>query len=171
MIIEVEKCKLTKYPAKVLMHKAEPIEDFNDNIKQLADKMIEIMVANQGVGLAGPQAGVSLRMFIISTDATAENAVVYINPVIEPTGAVETVEEGCLSFPGINTKIKRPNRCKVTAYDLDGNEFTQEADELLARALQHEYDHIEGVTIKDRMSVVGKIASRKKLKELEAEAL
>ncbi len=167
MVVDIEKCKLTKYPAKVLLRKAELVEDINDNIRQLADKMIEIMVANIGVGLAGPQAGVGLRIFVISTDGTAENAVVYINPVIEPIGAVESLEEGCLSFPGITAKIRRPGRCKVTAYDLDGREFSQEADELLARALQHEYDHIEGVTIKDRMSVVGKIAARKRLKELE----
>ncbi len=164
--MDVQNCKITHYPVPVLAKKAEPVELIDDNIKQLAEKMIEIMQDCGGIGLAAPQAGIALRMFVISLDSSKENATVYINPAIEPNGKIESSEEGCLSLPGVHTKVPRYSKCKITATDLNGNEFTQNADGLLARAVQHEYDHIEGVLIADRMSSVAKIANRKKLKDL-----
>lgn len=165
--IDIEKCRITRYPAGVLAGRARPIEKIDDNIRQLVKKMTDIMLENKGVGLAGPQAGVPLRIFIISLDGTKERIKVYINPTVSPTGELSLVEEGCLSVPGVYTKIRRYKRCKVTATDLDGNEFTEEAEGLHARALQHEYDHIEGMTIADRMSSTARIAHRKQLKTLQ----
>ena len=168
-MIDVEKCQLTHYPAPVLAGRARPIEKIDDSIHQLVKKMTDIMLENKGIGLAAPQVGVPLRLFIISLDASRENVKVYINPTVTPIGELDSVEEGCLSVPGVSTKIRRYKKCKVTATDLNGNEFTEDAEGLHARALQHEYDHIEGMTIAGRMGSVAKIAHRKKLKKLREE--
>jgi peptide deformylase len=166
-MIDVQKCRITHYPASVLAGRAKLVEKIDDNIRQLVQKMTNIMLENKGVGLAAPQAGVPLRVFIISLNGTKEAVKVYINPEITPSGEFDTIEEGCLSVPGVHTKIRRYKKCTVTATDLQGNEFTEEAEGLYARALQHEFDHIEGTTLVNRMGQVAKIAHRKQLKKLE----
>lgn len=163
---DYSKCTLTRFPAPVLDKRAEPITEINDEIRRLADRMIDIMVETEGVGLAGPQAGVNLRIFVVSLDSSRDTAKVYINPEIQPSGEVVSKEEGCLSLPGIYSNIPRYARCTLTATDLDGNRFTEEAEGLLARVFQHEYDHLEGTMIKDRMSRMAKIKHRTRLKEL-----
>jgi peptide deformylase len=169
-MIDVEKCHITHYPQQVLARRAKPVEEINDNIRRLVEKMTDIMLKNKGIGLAGPQAGVSLRLFIISLDASREHVRAYINPTVTPTSdEFDVLEEGCLSVPGIYTKIRRYETCRVTATDLDGNEFTEDAEGLYARCLQHEYDHLEGMTIADRMPSAAKIAHRKQLKRLQEE--
>ena len=165
--IDLDKCSINHYPRKVLSQKALPITEINDTIRNLVDKMIDIMIERNGIGLAGPQAGVGLRIFVISLDGSRENAKVYINPEITPSGDITATEEGCLSIPGLSARIKRYKNCTVTAKDLSGNTFTEEADGLYARALQHEYDHLEGTMIKDRLSQVAKISAKKLLKQLE----
>lgn len=166
-MVDVDKCRITHYPADVLAGRAQPVEKIDDDIHRLVQKMTDIMLENKGVGLAAPQAGVPLRLFIISLDASRENVRVYINPTVTPSGGFGTMEEGCLSVPGISTKIRRYKKCTVTATDLAGNEFTEEAEGLYARALQHEYDHIEGTTIVNRMGQVAKITHRRQLKKLK----
>ena len=166
---DFDDCRMTRFPAPVLGKKARPIETIDDSVRTLAERMKDIMIENKGVGLAGPQAGVNLRIFVVSTDGTKENAKVYVNPKIELSGGLMDKEEGCLSLPGIWGKIKRYKKCIVTATDLDGNEFTEEGEGLLARAFQHEYDHLEGIMIKDRLSTAAKLRARKRLKEMEQE--
>jgi peptide deformylase len=166
-MIDFEKCGITHYPADVLGRRAEPVEKIDGDIHRLVDKMVDIMLEKKGVGLAAPQAGVPLRLFIISLDGSRENVKVFINPTVTPTGELGAIDEGCLSVPGIYTKIQRYKKCEVTATDLDGNEFTDQGEGLYARALQHEYDHIEGVTIVNRMTQVARIAHRKQIKKLE----
>ena len=165
-MVDIKKCQITHYPAEVLTKRAEPIGEIDDNIRQLVEKMADIMLKKKGIGLAAPQAGVPLRLFIISLDGTRESVKVYINPIVTPAGELGSTEEGCLSVPGVFTKIRRYKKCKVTATDLNGREFTEEAEGLYARALQHEYDHIEGMTIVNRMAQTAKIAHRRQLKKL-----
>jgi len=165
-MIDIAKCQITHYPAEVLAGRAKPVEKIDDNILRLVEKMKDIMLENKGVGLAAPQAGVPLRLFIISLDGTRENIKVFINPIVTPLGELDTFDEGCLSVPGIFTKIKRYKRCKATATDLDGKLFIEEGEGLYSRALQHEFDHIEGVTIVSRMGEAAKIAHRRQLKKL-----
>ena len=165
-MVDIEKCQITHYPLDVLGQRAEPVEEINDNIRRLADKMIDIMIENKGVGLAAPQAGVALRMFVISLDGTRENAKVYINPSVSPEGELVSIEEGCLSVPGVYTSIKRYKKCSVVATNLDGKKFSDKGDGLYARALQHEYDHIEGITIVNRMGQAARIVHRRQLKKL-----
>lgn len=164
--IDIEKCRITHYPSEVLVGRAQAVEKIDDDIRRLVDKMIEIMCQHKGVGLAAPQAGVPLRLFVISLDGKKESARAYVNPTVTPSGELVTTEEGCLSVPGIYAKIRRYKECEVTATDLDGNEFTEQAEGLYARALQHEYDHIEGMTIVNRMGQTARIAHRRQLKKL-----
>ena len=168
-MIDIEKCCITHYPAEVLGRPAQPVEKIDDSIRRLVEKMTDIMLENKGVGLAAPQVAVPLRLFIISLDGSREALKTYINPTVTPTGELGAIEEGCLSVPGVQTKIRRYKKCKVTATNLDGNEFTEEAEGLYARCLQHEYDHIEGMTIADRMGSAAKIVHRKQLKKLREE--
>jgi peptide deformylase len=166
---DYSKCSITHYPTPVLRERAKPIETIDDSIHVLADRMIDIMVETKGVGLAGPQAGVNLRIFVVSVDGTKESAKVYINPTIKPEGKVVANEEGCLSLPGIYGNINRYSKCTVTATDLDGNEFTEVGEGLLARAFQHEYDHLEGTMIKDRLGYAAKLRAKRRLKQMEAD--
>lgn len=168
-MIDVEKCRITCFPTPVLGQKAKPVEKIDDSIRALADKMVDIMVQYKGVGLAGPQAGVALRIFVASPDGSKKNAKVYINPEITPLGKLETAEEGCLSLPGIWGKIRRYSKCSIKAQGLDGKEFSEEAEGLLARIFQHECDHLDGTLVADKLSTVAKIAARKKLKQLREE--
>ncbi len=167
--IDVDKCKITHYPAAVLGRPAEPVGEIDETIRRLVEKMTDIMLANKGMGLAAPQAGVGLRLFIISLDGTRENVRAYINPTVTPAGDLDEKEEGCLSVPGIWPKIRRYTRATVTATDLDGNEFTEEAEGIYARCLQHESDHLEGRTIVSRMGQAARIANRRQLKKLARE--
>jgi peptide deformylase len=169
MTIDVEKCRITHYPAQVLGKASQPVEKIDDNIRRLAARMLDIMIEQKGIGLAAPQAGVPLRLFIISLDGSRENVRAYVNPTVKPEGPLVENEEGCLSVPGIFTKIKRYSQATVTATDLDGKNFTEKGEGLYARALQHEFDHIEGVTIVNRMPMTARIAHRKQLKMLEEE--
>jgi peptide deformylase len=165
-MLDVDKCCITRFPTPVLGQKAKPVEKIDDTICVLADKMMDLMVQYKGVGFAAPQAGVSLRIFIASPDGTKKNAKVYINPVITPSGKLESAEEGCLSLPNIYGKIRRYSKCSIKALGLDGKEFTEEAEGLLARIFQHEFDHLDGTLVADKLSTVAKISARKKLKQL-----
>ena len=166
-MIDIEQCRITHFPADVLGRRAKPVEKIDDNIRRLVEKMIDIMLEHKGIGLAAPQVGISLRLFIISLDGSRENVKVYVNPTVTPTGELYSIEEGCLSVPGIYTKIRRYKKCSVTAIDLDDREFTEQAEGLYARALQHEYDHIEGMTIVNRLGQTARIIHRRQIKKLE----
>ena len=167
--IDIEKCRITHYPAEVLGKPAEPVVEIDDDIRRLVEKMTDIMLQNKGIGLAGPQAGVGLRIFIISLEGTRENVKVYINPTVTPADELESMEEGCLSVPGVYTKIRRYKKCRVAATDLEGNEFTEQAEGLYARCLQHESDHLDGMTIAGRMGTAARIVHRRQLKKLTTE--
>ena len=167
---EADKYNVTHYPARVLGQPARPVEKIDESIKKLVDTMTDLMIEKKGVGFAGPQAGAALRIFIISLNGKRENVRVYINPTVVCEGKLDTAEEGCLSVPGIYTKINRYKKCRVTATDLNGKQFTEEAEDFYARVLQHEFDHIEGITIADKMSTVAKISHRKKLQKLKEQS-
>jgi peptide deformylase len=165
-MVDVDKCKITRWPTPVLLEKTQLIEKIDDNIRAFAEKMKDIMVEYKGVGLAGPQAGVNLRIFVASEDGTKKNAKVYINPVIELAGDLVAKEEGCLSLPDVWGNVKRYTKCSLKALDENGKEFSIEAEGQLARIFQHECDHLDGTVIADRFSTVAKIAAKRKLKHL-----
>lgn len=165
--IDVDICRITRYPQGVLARRTEPVKEIDEDIRRLVDKMTEIMLEHKGIGLAAPQVGMGLRLFIISLDGKRESVKVYINPKVTITSdELDSHDEGCLSVPGVYTRIRRYKTCKVTATDLEGKRFTEEAEGLYARALQHENDHLEGMTIINRMGRAAKITHRKELKKL-----
>jgi peptide deformylase len=149
--------EIKTYPADVLKHKAKPIKTVDDDgLQQLVDDMIDTMHNASGVGLAAPQVGVSKRLIVL--DLSSQDAempiIVLINPeIVEADGLVES-EEGCLSIPECQMLINRAEWVKVRGIDREGNGIEIEADGLLARALQHEIDHLEGLVLFDRLNSV-----------------
>ncbi len=136
---------------ELLRRKAEPIDDINEEIVQLANDMIASLDTDTGIGLAGPQVGVMKRIFIVHIEGDEPR--VFINPTIINTSEDEVVyEEGCLSIPGVWADIKRPAVIQVQAWNEKGKPFRVEAKGIMARVIQHEYDHLEGVLFVDRLS-------------------
>lgn len=142
---------IVKIGDEVLREKCKSVTEFDSALRMLLDAMYETLEDADGVGLAAPQVGVDKRFFIVSLpDGTKKE---FINPEI--TGySVETnpYEEGCLSVPGVYHDVVRPSKVVVKAQDADGVEFTLKASGLMARVIQHEYDHLDGVLFVDRLS-------------------
>lgn len=156
------------YGDPVLRERAKPIEKIDQDVKDLVASMIATLKNANGLGLAGPQVGVSARLFIVDLSAVdlTEEVRVFINPEILETNGHTSMEEGCLSFPGIFQRVSRPEEVKVKATDLDGNEFTLEASGILGRAILHEYDHLEGKLFIDYLSSLSRTLLKGKLKRL-----
>lgn len=158
------------YGDNVLRNKSERVEDINDGIRELIDTMVETMHEAKGVGLAAPQIGKNLKIFVIEVEEGRVRKV--INPeFLELSDEIEEKDEGCLSVPGIYQKVKRSKRVKVRYQDEKGKEVIEEAEGLLARAFQHEYDHLEGVLFVDKVSPIAKRLIKSKLKKLKRESL
>jgi peptide deformylase len=155
------------YPDPRLRRKAEPIADVTSDISRLIDDMAETMYAAPGVGLAAPQIGEAYRLFIIDVAAEDEPSklTVFINPEIVKTDGSCLWPEGCLSFPGVTEDIKRAERVTVRALDRHGKPFELSADGLLAIAIQHEHDHLEGVLMIDHMGVLKKRIVQRKMQK------
>ena len=126
----------------ILTKKCKPVKEINERTLDLIDDMFETMYEANGVGLAAPQVGILKRIVVI--DTTGEDPILLINPVIVETSGEQTGQEGCLSVPGKSGEVTRPNYVKVLAYDENMEQFEIEGTELLARALCHEIDHLEG---------------------------
>lgn len=155
------------YPDPVLKLRSAEVDPRSEEIRELVREMIESMHESQGVGLAAPQVGRSLRIFVASETGEIEDAIPFLNPRVEPFGPTKPFEEGCLSFPDIRAPIVRPERVRVVYQDLDGNERRAEFGELTARIVQHEYDHLEGVLFIERMTPADRLRIRPDLKTLE----
>ena len=132
-----------------LHKKFRPFTDFHKKLWDLLDDMAQTMYKAQGVGLAGPQVGMLRRVFVIDV---GEGILEFVNPEILETSGTQEGAEGCLSFPGEYGMVERPNHVKVRAQNRMGEWFELEGEELLARAICHENDHLDGVVFKDRMS-------------------
>ena len=175
--------EITQYGNPVLRKKCSKIEEVDESIRKLAEDMIETMVDAHGVGLAAPQIGKDIRMAVVDVshdpecisflkvngaDAKMEDVMplVFINPELELDGPRETDTEGCLSIHDIQAKVRRPSIVKATLPQLDGSVIELESDGLLARALQHEVDHLNGILFVDRISPASKLSVKRKLKRL-----
>lgn len=162
------------YPDKRLRELAKPVENFDGELARLLEDMAETMYAAPGVGLAAPQIGVPLRLFLIDI-STGEDAPsdlrIFINPeIVEKVGEI-CYEEGCLSFPGIHEEVKRAERVKVRAQDGEGKLFELEAEGLLAIAIQHENDHLNGKLMVDHLSMLRRrLVHRSMMKRAASEA-
>lgn len=175
--------EITQYGNPVLRKKCSNVDVVDDSIMKLAEDMIETMVDAHGVGLAAPQIDVDIRMAVVDVshdpecvsflkvngaDAKVEDVMplVFINPELELDGPRESETEGCLSIRDIQAKVKRPSIVKASLPQLDGSVLEVEADGLLARALQHEVDHLNGILFVDRLSPAAKLSVKRKLKRL-----
>lgn len=160
------------FPDPVLRKETEDITAFDDDLKSIVDGMFERMFESHGVGLAAPQIGLSKRIFVLNDESDRdkpERNLALINPTIKSFGGKKTRhEEGCLSIPGVHCDITRPERCVVHHFDVDGNEVEKEYDGFVARIIQHEYDHLQGVLLVDRMTPSDKKKNRGAIEELKA---
>jgi peptide deformylase len=160
--------KILKYGDPVLETPCDPLEEFDtEELKQLVDDMFETMYDASGVGLAAPQIGVLKRLTVIDCSCGEDpgERLVLINPEILAAEGKQVGEEGCLSIPGFREDVKRAQKVTVRARDAKGKTFEIEGEDLLARAIQHENDHLDGVLMIDRMGLLKKrIVHRKMLK-------
>lgn len=178
--------EIVQYGHPVLRQRCKPVEEVTDEIRQFAEDMIETMRDAHGVGLAAPQVARDIRMAVVDVThdpecisflkVNGEDAelssimpLVFINPEIDYGDKKESDTEGCLSIQGVNAAVKRPESVKASLPQLDGSVLEIETDGLLARALQHEIDHLNGVLFTDRLASAAKLTTRKKLKRLLAE--
>lgn len=167
--MDVKSLRIVLYPDPVLQRRAAPIESIDEEIRSVAERMIELMHEAEGVGLAAPQVGLGWRMFVANPSGEAGGDRVFINPELRDAAErVEAENEGCLSLPGVSAEIRRPAAITIEATDLEGRPFTLSSEELPARVWQHETDHLNGVLILDRMGPLDKRANRKAIKQLES---
>ena len=167
MSVTQQDLRIIHYPDPRLRKVCAPVTRFDDELRALVERMYELMATGKGVGLAAPQVGVLQRLFVMNPSGEPQNNRVFINPEIrEPHGSVEG-EEGCLSLPGVHVRVRRAQRCRVTAQALDGSPIDIVVQDLVARICQHETDHLNGVLILDRMGPSDRIATRKTLRALE----
>ena len=136
---------------QVLKEKATLIGEINEEIERISQAMIESMIANDGIGLAGPQVDYSKRIFV--TNAPGDKPRVFINPeIIHTSMEVVPYEEGCLSVPGVYADVMRPEGVTIQAWNEKGKPFRIEAEGILARVIQHEYDHLKGILFVDHLN-------------------
>ena len=143
--------KIVMYPAEILEQKCSEVTKFDRKLGKLLDDMYETMIEFDGVGLAAPQIGVSERIAIVDIDDES-GTIEMINPRIIETSGDQIGPEGCLSFPGLYGEVSRPYYVKIEAYNRKGKKFTLEAEDFLARAIQHEMDHLDGILFTSKVS-------------------
>jgi peptide deformylase len=159
--------KIIYYPDPRLKKISQPITVFDQNLKDLVSQMFELMRDAKGVGLAAPQVGQNLRLFIMNHDGDPAHDRVFINPQLSDANGDADDEEGCLSLPKININVLRSETIRISAVDLEGEPFEQTETGYLARIWQHETDHLNGIMLTDRMGPVAKMTYRKILRDLE----
>ena len=159
---------ILRYGESLLHQPASDVAVVDEEVHKLVDDMIETMYAAPGVGLAAPQVGVAKRLFVIdlSVGRRMADLIVMINPVFVERDGMQLEEEGCLSVPGFNATVVRPSRAVVRGLDRAGNEQTIEGRELLARAFQHEMDHLDGTLFIDRLRGIKKDLIVRKIHKL-----
>jgi peptide deformylase len=159
---------ILRHGADVLHHPASSVTDITPEIQQIVDDMIQTMYAAPGIGLAAPQIGVPLRLFVadISVGRNPADLLTFINPTFIERDGMQLEEEGCLSVPGFNATVARPARVVLTGLDRQGKEQTIEATGLLARCFQHEMDHLDGTLFVDRLRGLQKDLIVRKIKKL-----
>jgi peptide deformylase len=162
--------KIVKYPEPVLSQPGEPVTEFNDELRRLVADMFETTYANQGIGLAAPQVGVSKRVTTIdlSMGKEPDDKLVFINPEIISSEGKLYEEEGCLSFPDIREKVVRAAHVRIRAQDEHGKWFEMDGDDLMARCMQHEIDHLDGILFLFRMSALKRNLNLRKIRKMQS---
>lgn len=164
----MENLTVVHYPDPCLRKLCTPVTEFNRDLTALATRMLELMHAGRGIGLAGPQVGVLKRLFVMNVTGEPEDDMVFINPEVHDMHGSREAEEGCLSIPEVYVQVRRAARCRIVAQNLNGKPIELAGENAGCRVWQHETDHLNGILILDRMGPSDKIATKKRLKELEA---
>jgi peptide deformylase len=161
--------EIVKYPEPILQRPTEKVTEFDDELRTLAEDMFESMYKAIGIGLAAPQIGVGKRITVIdlSNQKDEKDKIVLVNPEIVHKEGKQVEEEGCLSLPEIRDKVSRAAKVKVKAQNLDGEWFEMEGEELLARAFQHEIDHLDGILFPWRLSALKRDLILRKIRKLQ----
>jgi len=165
--LETANLSIIRYPDPRLREPCRTIERFDSTLAELAGRMLTLMREGGGVGLAAPQLGLTVRLFVCNATGEPEDDEVYVNPALDGLSGSVEAEEGCLCLPGVVGPITRAQECAIRAVDLQGNPVERSGADLEARIWQHETDHLDGRLIIDRMSPAAKIANRRALKHLE----
>jgi peptide deformylase len=158
------KYRVLHYGEEPLRADSKPVKEISDDVRRLVEDLLETMHAENGVGLAAPQVGVNQRVAVIDI---GDGPLILINPRILKSSGKETCDEGCLSFPGLSEKVERAKRVVAEATDIDGSVYEIEAVGLLARAIQHELDHLDGVLFIDRISKARKLQIKHELEMIK----
>jgi peptide deformylase len=164
--------RIVKYPHPTLRHKSKPLRKVDRELMTIVRQMFDLMYEHRGVGLAANQVDLPYRLFILNPDSDEsgrDGELVFINPVITHRKGMVEQEEGCLSFPEIYAPVRRPEKITITAYNLAGEEVTYHLDGLLARAAQHESDHLDGVVFIDHLTPANRLKVKEALADLERE--
>ena len=163
--------KIVQYPHPTLRYRSKPITRVDRELKSMVREMFELMYEARGIGLAANQVDLPLQLFILNlaSDPDEGEELVFINPVLSAPKGVSEAEEGCLSIVGLNAHVARPEQIHVSAYDLAGNQIDQTVNGLFARAVQHEYDHLQGVLFTDRVAESAKLRVADELQDFEIE--
>jgi peptide deformylase len=159
---------ILRYGAEALHQPTSPVADITTDIRQLIDDMVQTMYAAPGIGLAATQVGESLRIFVadISVGRNAGDLITMVNPEFVERDGMQLEEEGCLSVPGFNATVARPQRVTLKGLDRDGHERVIEGTGLLARCFQHEMDHLDGTLFVDRLRGLQKDLIVRKIRKL-----
>lgn len=166
--------QIVKYPHPTLRHKSKPLRRVDNELRRMIRQMFDLLYEYNGVGLAANQVDLPYRLFVLNLTgdpAAADAEMVFINPVIEARRGSAEKEEGCLSLPGIWAPVIRSRKVVVRAYNIIGEEVRYELDDLAARAVQHETDHLDGVLFIDRLSEANRLAVKEDLARLERQFL
>jgi peptide deformylase len=158
---------IVKYGEQTLHEPARVVTDIDGDLRALAQDMVETMYAAPGIGLAAPQIGIPLRLFVIDVSGghDPKGLIALVNPEFVEREGMQLEEEGCLSLPGFNATVARPERVTVKGVDLDGHERFLTGDGLLARAFQHEMDHLDGRVFVDRLRGIKRDLIVRKIKK------
>lgn len=163
--------KIVHYPHLGLREVAKTVLRVDQQFKEIVAQMFDLMYAARGIGLAAPQVNLPLRLFIVNLEAEKGKGeeLVFINPVVTKPKLESIMEEGCLSLPGLYGPVTRPKQVRVNAYDLSGNEIIADMTGMMARVVQHELDHLDGVLFIDRMSEEARAKAQPAVEQFETD--
>ncbi len=164
--------QVIQYPHPTLRHKSRPLKRVDAQLRKIVREMFDLMYEHRGIGLAANQVDLPYRLFVLnlaSDPQAADEEHVFINPVLLNRKGSTEAEEGCLSLPGLYCNVRRPETVRLNAYTFSGEEITLDLDDLFARAVQHEVDHLDGVLFIDHLSPTAEAQARDALRDFELE--
>lgn len=161
---------IVTYPHPALLRPSKPLVRIDSELREIVHEMFRLMYAAKGIGLAANQVNLPYRLFVMNLTADpaqADHERVFINPILTRPKGSEEAEEGCLSLPGVYAPVRRPAQITINAYNLEGEEVFARLEGLVARVVQHETDHLDGILFIDRLSPTARMAVRERVEEFE----